>query len=285
MVESMNSISADDIRNYIKQGEGPHVEFKTRFTADNLIARHLSAFANSGGGIIIFGVGSHNEILGLSDEELTNTKDRLERLAKSLLPIYAYELDAVSIDGKPVVYLNIEEVNKADRPIRLATGDALTLRDGAVVQLGEAVRAVKPSRKVRAFVAMSFRTEEHAALVDYFEAMKRATNATGLPIDLIRIDLLEGDYEISQKIMDEIDKSEIVIADFTLNPANVYFELGYARSRKCQIIQTALQGTLLQFDTRNWRTLFYKNATELETRLGSALSNAYAEVVEAGAVK
>jgi hypothetical protein len=78
-----------------------------------------------------------------------------------------------------------------------------------VVTLWEAVRAVEPSRKVRAFVAMSFRTEEHAALVDYFEAMKRATKATGLPIDLIRIDLLEGDYEISQKIMDEIDKTEL----------------------------------------------------------------------------
>jgi hypothetical protein len=57
--------------------------------------------------------------------------DRLKRLAQSLLPIYAYELDAVSIDGKPVVYLNIEEVNKTDRPVRLATGDALILRDGA----------------------------------------------------------------------------------------------------------------------------------------------------------
>src|SRR5947209_7809671 len=97
MVMSMNNISADDIRNFTKQGEGPHVEFKTRFTADNLIARHLSAFANSGGGIIIFGVGSHGEILGLSDEELKHTMSRLKRLAGSLLPIYAYELDAVSI--------------------------------------------------------------------------------------------------------------------------------------------------------------------------------------------
>jgi len=128
---SMKNISADDIREYIKQGEGPHIEFKTRFTADNLIARHLSAFANSGGGIIIFGVGSHGEIFGLSDEEIKQTMDRLKRLAQSLLPIYAYELDAVSIDGKPVVYLNIEEVNKTDRPIRLATGEALILRDGA----------------------------------------------------------------------------------------------------------------------------------------------------------
>jgi hypothetical protein len=53
------------------------------------------------------------------------------------------------------------------------------------------------------------------------------TKATGFPIDLVRIDLLDGDYEISLKIMDEIDCSDALLADFTLSPANVYFEFGY----------------------------------------------------------
>jgi len=52
----MIDTSAEGIRALIKQGEGPSVEFKTRFTAERLIARHLSAFANSRGGTIIFGV-------------------------------------------------------------------------------------------------------------------------------------------------------------------------------------------------------------------------------------
>ena len=127
---------------------------------------------------------------------------------------------------------------------------------------------------------MSFRNEEEPALVDYFEAMQRAKEATKLPIDLVRIDLVEGDYEISQKIMDEIDKSDVVLADFTLSPANVYFELGYARGRKRRIIQTARKGTTLEFDARNWRTIFYKNATELEKALKPALNDAYAEVIK-----
>jgi nucleoside 2-deoxyribosyltransferase len=127
---------------------------------------------------------------------------------------------------------------------------------------------------------MSFRAEEEPELVDYFEAMKRACLATKLPIELVRIDLVEGDYEISQKIMDEIDEADIVLADFTLSPANVYFELGYARGCKRRIIQTARRGAKLEFDARNWRTIFYRNATELEESLKSALNDAYAETVK-----
>ncbi len=78
--------------------------------------------------------------------------------------------------------------------------------------------------------------------------------------------------------MNEIDNSDIVIADFTLSPANVYFELGYARGIRKRIIQTARKSTALEFDVRNWRTTFYRNANELEEKLVAELQTAYAEV-------
>jgi len=273
-------MTADEIKELIRQGEGPHLEFKTRFTGDKFIARHIGAFANSGGGTIIFGVSDKGEILGLSPEEEREAAYRLKRIGQQLLPIFVYSLRSIQVDGKSLVYMHVDEAPASDRPIRLATGDTMAIRDGITVEVTQAQRAVKPSRRVRAFVAMSFREEEEPALVDYFRAMQRAVEATKLPIELFRIDLVEGDYEISQKIMEEIENSEIVLADFTLNPANVYFELGYARGCKRQIIQTARKDTQLQFDTRNWRTIFYKNATELETSLVTALNKAYAEVVK-----
>lgn len=269
--------SPEGIRALIKQGEGTNVEFKTRFTAEKLIARHLSAFANSGGGTIIFGVSDKGEVLGLPPEEGRVTLQRMKRLAESLLPIFAFELGAVPIDGKPIVYLHVEEAPESVRPIRVATGDTLEMRDGLAIEVRPVEAVVRPSRSTRVFVAMSFRDEEEPALVDYFEAMKRAALATNLPIQLNRIDLLEGDYEISQKIMDEVEKADVVLADFTLSPANVYFELGYARGSRKRIIQTARKGTLLEFDARNWRTIFYRNATELEKGLESALRDAYAD--------
>jgi len=96
---------------------------------------------------------------------------------------------------------------------------------------------------------------------------------------LSRIDLVEGDYEISQKIMDEILKADFVLADFTLNPKNVYFEIGYARGCDKVVLQTARSGTSLEFDIRNWRTIFYKNATELEKKLVSKFADVYKEVL------
>ena len=123
---------------------------------------------------------------------------------------------------------------------------------------------------------MSFREAEEPALVDYWNAMQRAVTVTRLPIELRRIDLVEGDYEISQEVMNEIDEADIVLADFTLNARNVYFELGYARSAQKRIIQTARKETALEFDVRNWRTLFYRNATELESNLVGAFQAAYA---------
>jgi nucleoside 2-deoxyribosyltransferase len=67
--------------------------------------------------------------------------------------------------------------------------------------------------------------------------------------------------------MEVIDTCDALLADFTLSPHNVYFEVGYARGRDKHIIQTARRDTELEFDVRNWRTIFYRNATELEAHL------------------
>lgn len=58
-------------------------------------------------------------------------------------------------------------------------------------------------------------------------------------------------------------------------PRNVYFELGYARGKGKVTIQLARRDTTLEFDVRNWRTSFYKNATELEEICLRALIAAY----------
>jgi len=126
---------------------------------------------------------------------------------------------------------------------------------------------------------MSFREEQEPALVDYFQAMKRAVHRTGLLIELKRVDLMEGDLEISQKLMDEIKQADVVLSDFTLSSANVYFELGYARGSNKRVIQTARKDTALEFDVRNWHTIIYRNATELEEKLILELKAARSEIM------
>jgi hypothetical protein len=129
------------------------------------------------------------------------------------------------------------------------------------------------------FVAMSFRFEEEPALVDYFEAIKRASKKSGLPILIYRMDLIEGDYEISSTVEEKIRECDAVLADFTLNSPNVYFEAGIARGAGRYVIRTARKGTELQFDIKTWKTIIYANATQLETQLIDPLRAAYVETV------
>lgn len=197
------------------------------------------------------------------------------------------------IHGKLVLYVIVDRASEYQLPIMSSNGRVFKRKDKNTIALprlsvkGEVKnleKKVQPEKKDNSrkrlilFVAMSFRDEEEPALVDYYRAMERAVEKTDLLIDIRRMDLVDGDYEISQKIMAEIDNAKIVLADFTLNSRNVYFELGYARAKGCYIIQTARKGTNLEFDIRNWRTIFYRNATELEEKLLSEIKKSHDKI-------
>ena len=273
------------IRAIIQSGESDTVEFKTRMPPEEIVARNLVAFANTRGGILIIGVGDKGEVIGVAEPEIGRTLERLTSIVKRLLP-YPIQVGVVEVEGRSLVFAALPPAPPEIGPITTSRGQFF-IRQGVAAEFGnlelawlreKAVPIPDMEKKVKAFVAMSFREEEEPALVDYFTAMRRAVEATKLPIELVRMDLKDGDYEISQEIMDCIDEADILIADFTLNSRNVYFELGYARGRKCRVIQSARKGTQLEFDIRNWRTVFYRNATELEQKLAPALTEAFGDV-------
>lgn len=271
--------AARKLSELISQGESETLEFKQKLPPESIISRILAAFANTKGGTLIIGVRDQGELIGLTEEEAKVAHQRLNRVARSLLS-EPFDSGMTYVNERWLVYITVEKAPEYLSPIITSTGEDF-VRVGTMVDVrsGGDVRTKKPQeRTFLAFVAMSFRQEEEPALIDYYGAMERATAKTRLSVKLTRIDLLEGDYEISQKLMDEIDKADIVITDFTLRPSNVYFELGYARGRRKRIIQTARKDTVLEFDIRNWRTIFYRNATELEEKLAQALDTACNEL-------
>jgi len=283
-------LSPNGIRQLIAGGESQVVEFKERVPSQDAVARNLAAFANSEGGILLCGVRDNAEIVGIPESNVDEAAAALKRVAGSLLS-WPTTVGAVDVGGKKVVYTVVDQAPRPYYPVSTSRGEFFKRVDAQSrpASSGELfpVRPITvptaaiPDSSVVVFVAMSFREEEEPALVDYFAAMKRAVEKSGLVLEINRMDLLDGDFEISQKIMDEIDHAQIVIADFTLNSSNVYFELGHARALRKRIIQTARKGTTLEFDVRNWKTTFYRNATELEEKLVPELKAAYHEVSEA----
>lgn len=286
----MFDTSPEGILNIISQGESATVEFKQRFPPTDVIAKVLAAFANTNGGILLIGIADDGSIVGIPEHDVKSLIERLHRVASSLLG-YPVQIGSVTIQGKSIIYAIVDKVPMHLGPVLSSKGEFLK-RDGArIVSIpGSSLRGIlhqfvetlkdENKKEFKIFVAMSFRDEEEPALEDYYRAMQRAVNRTKVPIVLRRVDLIDGDFEISQKIMDEIDKSDAIIADFTLTSRNVYFELGYARGKGIRIIQTARKGTLLEFDIRNWKTIFYRNATELEEKLIPELLAAYKEFIE-----
>ena len=265
----------------ISQGENEEIEFKTRLLNQHDIAKVLTAFANTNGGYLFIGVSDEGEIVGLSADDTTLTVGRLTTICASLFA-YSFELDHLSLQGRSIVYAKIGKAPAHLVPVATANGE-IYIRKGEgnikvslkTKKFSAGTSEIKNKGQIIGFVAMSFRDEEEPSLIDYYNAMLRAAERTKLPIKLTRIDLAEGDFEISQQIMVEISNSNFVLADFTLNPHNVYFEVGFARGFKKEIIQTARKGTSLQFDVRNWKTLFYRNATELEEALIPRLKDLY----------
>ncbi len=275
----MFDTTPDGIAKIIAEGESQTVEFKTRLPKGDDIARIIVSFANTAGGILVIGVDDKEKIVGIPKEFVKSTLTAVRKIATSVL-FYPVDSAAVDINGKSVVFVVVPKAASHLSPITTSHGEVYQRQQSNTVRVEDKFPTPNLTEKeVVAFVAMSFRDEEDPALVDYYRAIERAIKATKLPIKLNRVDLVEGDYEISQRVMDEIDKADVVISDFTLNSRNVYFELGYARGTKKRIIQSARKGTELEFDIKTWRTLFYRNATEFEEKLIPSLQTAYADVV------
>jgi hypothetical protein len=121
----------------------------------------------------------------------------------------------------------------------------------------------------QAFVAMWFDPSLNQAWIEGFQqALER-----DLPEDkrykAIRIDLVEHNEKICDKIMAEIRKSGLVVADLTGQRGGVYFEAGFAKGLGIPVIWTCRDTDIekLHFDIRQYNHIKWNNPDDLRERL------------------
>lgn len=119
------------------------------------------------------------------------------------------------------------------------------------------------------FVAMSFQNEPF--LEDSYAAIKRSVKSLKKGLLCQRVDDIQDDFVISDKIIDCIKKCKVLIVDLTNNRPNVYYELGYARAIGKHIILIAREGEKPHFDVSHQNIIFYENGTTLEKSLRTRL--------------
>jgi nucleoside 2-deoxyribosyltransferase/DNA-directed RNA polymerase subunit RPC12/RpoP len=116
----------------------------------------------------------------------------------------------------------------------------------------------------KAFIAMSFSDSLDPI---YSEAIEPACSDCGFKA--IRVDLVEHNEKICDKIIAEIRTCRFIIIDFTMQKQNVYFEAGYAQGIGLPVIWACKKGEedKLHFDTRQYNHIIWGDARDLKEKL------------------
>lgn len=104
-------LTSTDIRLMLAEGESDSVELKTDVHDPRSLARHIAAFANGDGGVIIVGVDEHSRSARGTD--IGRITDILRRALDQTRPEPHAIISAVEIDGRQVAVIEIEASSRA----------------------------------------------------------------------------------------------------------------------------------------------------------------------------
>lgn len=109
----MNRVTSENIWSILKDGENERVEFKERRIHQKAFNRLVSAFANTEGGSIIFGIGGSNlKIVGIKPSEIQPLIENCKIMKKTNDSNCSCVVYSVEIEGKSVVVVDVEKSKK-----------------------------------------------------------------------------------------------------------------------------------------------------------------------------
>lgn len=103
-------MEALELIDIISLGETSTVQFKRTLDRDNKLAAELCAFANSSGGMILFGVEDDGDISGLSAEEIRKLNSSIANVASDSVrePLFPTS-EVVKVNDKNVLIVKVSE--------------------------------------------------------------------------------------------------------------------------------------------------------------------------------
>jgi hypothetical protein len=119
-----------------------------------------------------------------------------------------------------------------------------------------------------AFIAMAIDPQD-PDLEDVLDSIKEAATKCGIHAE--RVDEVQSNNRITDRILESIQKAQFVIVDLTHSKPNVFYEAGYAQGLSKTPIYVARDGTRLEFDLKDYPIIFFRNMRELKERLQERL--------------
>lgn len=116
------------------------------------------------------------------------------------------------------------------------------------------------------FIAMSFDPDEYSL---YTDAFKPACEETGFVARRIDYENYDSDKTINDAMIALIKSCKFMIADFTKQKHNVYFETGFGLGRDMKIIYTCRKDHFAEakFDTNHFPHIVYESTEDLKKKL------------------
>lgn len=111
--------NSTDVKELIAEGEGTTIEFKRKLDNPEKIARSISAFANTEGGVILFGIDDNGSVIGVESEKSV-TEEILLAGAEFCDPPIEPEIESVSVRGKEVIVVTVPV--STEKPVYVSDG-------------------------------------------------------------------------------------------------------------------------------------------------------------------
>lgn len=174
------------------------------------------------------------------------------------------------------VVLGVDPPSQAEEPVDTVT-TARALFDEAATSISELIDLLSPAESVQpvavgtesyrpntAFIMMAI-DKNQRELEDIKNSIKDVCKEFG--ITAIAADDIEHEGAITDRILEEIETSEFLIADLTGERPNVYYEIGHAHARNKRVILYRKVGTKLHFDVAHRNCPEYENNTDPRDKL------------------
>jgi predicted HTH transcriptional regulator len=198
-------MNLEQLNNLIFEGEGLTVEFKRKVSSPEKIARAMIAFANTHGGVLIFGIDDDGSVVGVDSEK--EEIDLIFQAARQhCYPPIEPKIEIFELNGKDVIVATIEQ--SQDKPHRLVSsnGDAgkvfIRLGSQNVVASGEMTKLMKlenDNQPLRIVIG-----EKERRLLNYLDNFKKITvkefsklvkisedEASDILVNLVRVGILK----------------------------------------------------------------------------------------------
>ena len=165
-----------DVKRLIEDGEGFELEFKRKVSTPQKIARTIASFANTKGGIILFGVDDDGSIVGVESEktELSLIDESARFLCE---PPVEIDVKIVPYNRRDVIVIFVAE--SSDKPHYAADDDHeskvfIRVNDNTVIASKEVVKVLRDERPEKPPLMLTI-GENEKRLFAYLEEHPRIT--------------------------------------------------------------------------------------------------------------